>query len=128
MDANQYGGAFIKAADAQAVSNVRILEVTEGTDYDNNPCLVLGLSGGKKYQLKVRDVNALMGIFGGDTSGWVNQAITLTVADDVYNDKPYKKFVITKYDAPQQAAPQQAAAPVADAAPPTPNFDSELGF
>ena len=121
MDVTSYGGSYLKAANVDTL-HCRILEVEEGVDYNEKPCLILNLNDDQKWQLKARDVNALVALFGNDSDNWIGQAITLTTEEADYNGTPYKKFVISKYVAPAKKA---AASKVADPVAPNMNMDDD---
>lgn len=117
MDVGNYGGSYLKASMADEVTVVRILGVEEGTDYNGNGCLILNLNDEKKWQLKTRDVNALVGLFGKDSDNWLEKAITLTIDEGDYEGDPYKFFVINPYkkgDIQDRQPVKTEAPPVAD--------------
>ena len=128
MNAREFAGGYIKASELNSPLNARILDVSEGTDFNNNRCLVLSLNEGGKMQLKVRDVNAMIALFGDQTENWLGKAITLTTADDVFDGRSYKKFVISEYQPTQQAEMSQAPQAGVPQAPPTPKMPDDLGF
>jgi len=101
MNVDDYLGAdgnWYKAAEHSKDEKVTIVGIEEGTDYDGNKCLNLGISDDRKIALKRRNIRELSSLFGKDADEWIDKEVGLELTETEYEGKKYPGFKFVPAD------------------------------
>lgn len=91
-------GSWYKPAEHSQDEKVVIENVEAGTDFNNNKCLNIEITGERKIQLKKRNVKEIAEILGSDASAWIGKEVGLELTEVEYEDKKYPSFAFVNTD------------------------------
>lgn len=116
MDATKFSkgnSSYLKAGETNPF-NATITDVIESVDFNKKDCLVIELNNDKKIQLKPKNAEQLIDLFGTDTDGWKNNNVMVSIGTTLYNEKEFAVFVFESYQAPGATKPQTENPPQAN--------------
>ena len=116
MDATKFSNgnsSYLKATECNPFS-ATITDVIESVDFNKKDCLVVQLNDDKKIQLKPKNVEQLIDLFGTDTDGWKGNNVMVNIGITLYNEKEFAVFVFESYSAPGASTPQAETPPIAN--------------
>ena len=114
MDATKFSkgnSSYLKAPECNPF-NATITDVIESVDFNKKDCLVIQLNNDKKIQLKPKNAEQLIDLFGTDTEGWKGNNVMVNIGITLYNEKEFAVFVFESYSGSKENYQEKYNPPV----------------